>query len=173
MRFRYACILSLSALAWAQTPWRGELSLSQAKRVIQGGSPTIYGDGEVTTIGIGGELVLNPKNALRLRFEQSVHAQPLPAHDPAKADVRRDSKFQSFSFAYLHWFSSEAESGWFIGPTVSINRVTQDRNSLVPHESTSNSPRAAFISGYQFGKHLRLELHAGIPWSSASVAFRF
>jgi hypothetical protein len=173
MRFRHVCIFSLSALSWAQTPWRGELSLSQAERVFQGGSPTIYGDGKVTTIGVGGELGLTPKNAFRLRLEQSIHAEPLPAHDPAKPDVRRDSKFQSLSFAYLHWFSSEAESGWFIGPTVSINRVTQDRNSLVPYESISSSPRAAFISGYQFGAHLSLELHAGVPWSSASLVFRF
>jgi hypothetical protein len=174
---RTALLLLLSASAWTQDISRGELSLSQTQRIVGGGSPSVYDNGRATTLGIGGILILNPTNALRLRYEKSISVPSLPTYNPGQSSVRRDKDFQSLSFAYLHWFDSEASGGWFIGTSASINQVKQDTNysspSGPPRDSTSNSGRAAFVSGYQFGKHVGLELHAGLPYSSASLVCRF
>jgi len=169
--FKQATLLAaISSTSWAQTTFCGEISISQYKSVFN--FRTYSGDlDQATTIGIGESLHLNSTNALCLRFDKSISVSSVTDyyhHDKQTYD------FQSLSFAYLHRFNPESKASFFIGPSLSVNHFKQDVyiGGLTTKE-VDTSLNAAFIIGKQFGQHIAFELHAGLPYSSASLVFRF
>jgi len=171
---QFAILLALSSTSWAQTTLSGELFLSHAKYVAPS-QVYHHGDDQATTLGIGGGLILNPSNALRLRLEKSISVPSVPSYANApQSGSKRTYDFMGASFAYIHWFNSETTGGFFIGPSLSLNHVKRDvYTDGSTTKEASNSLNVDFIAGYQIGKHVAIELHAGLPYASASIAYRF